>query len=358
MLPMETRYHLALLVALVFVGAGTGRAGDGSLRAPFAQRRPLAAQSLPFSGCPPVPAPQRDLEAVSFYTDASHAVIDQRLLQRNLEAVRPVRQYVREVARMADGHLLAAPNDTAFAACALRWLGTWGSAEALLGKVNQQGAYERVWTLAGLALAYLKIRDAAGLDAGQQQGVRDWLRKLALAIQPGYERPQRLDNWNNHSYWAGLAAAAAGVAVDDKHLFEWGLERYAAGVAQITADGTLPLEMARRQRALHYHLFALTPLVMLAELGQVNGRDLYELDHGALHRLVHRMLSGLGDPRGFERATGSPQLGIDRLPADDMGWMEPYYARFKAPELLPWLMRYRPIVSERLGGDLTLAFAP
>ncbi|MFK5047780.1 alginate lyase family protein, partial [Klebsiella pneumoniae] len=84
---------------------------------------------------------------------------------------------------------------------------------------------------------------------------------LAQAIAQIYNQPKRADNFNNHAYWAGLAVTAAGVAANDRDLFDWGIGKYHLGAGQVTAQGTLPLEMARRGKALHYHLFALTPLV-------------------------------------------------------------------------------------------------
>ena len=53
--------------------------------------------------------------------------------------------------------------------------------------------------------------------------------------------------------------------------------------------------MARGQRALHYHLFAIAPLVTMAELAQANGDDLYGYDHSRLKLLVSVSVSGLND---------------------------------------------------------------
>jgi poly(beta-D-mannuronate) lyase len=50
---------------------------------------------------------------------------------------------------------------------------------------------------------------------------------------------------------------------------------YRAGIAAIQSDGTLPLEMRRGHRALHYHLLAVSPLVYLAEFGEDNHLHLY-----------------------------------------------------------------------------------
>jgi poly(beta-D-mannuronate) lyase len=46
-------------------------------------------------------------------------------------------------------------------------------------------------------------------------------------------------------------------------------------VGEIQASGVLMREMARAGMALHYHLYALAPLIMIAELGEANGMDLY-----------------------------------------------------------------------------------
>jgi poly(beta-D-mannuronate) lyase len=173
---------------------------------------------------------------------------------------------------------------------------------------------------------------------------------------PAYERPSRTDNRNNHAYWAGLAVAAAGVATDDRALLEWGVDRYRRGVAEIAEDGALPLEMARRSRALHYHLFALAPLVMLAEIGEANGLPLYRERDGALHRLVGRVVAGLADPSGFAAAARADQE-TPRLAGESAGWIEPYAARFADPAVRRLAAAARPIRSPRLGGDLTLAFA-
>jgi poly(beta-D-mannuronate) lyase len=53
-------------------------------------------------------------------------------------------------------------------------------------------------------------------------------------------------------------------------------------VRQITPEGTLPPEMRRGQRALHYHLYAIAPLVYLAEFGENNGIALFAENNFAL----------------------------------------------------------------------------
>src|SRR5262249_36989713 len=154
----------------------------------------------------------------------------------------------------------------AYAALAVDRLAAWAAADALCGTVNHQGEYEREWTLGSLALAYSKVRGAPGLDPARVRAVDAWLARLAAAVQPFYEHPKLVTYSNNRAYWAGLAVAATGAAVGDRALFDWGLSRARIGLRQVTAEGFLPLEVERRALALHYHVFALAPLVMLAEL--------------------------------------------------------------------------------------------
>ena len=60
----------------------------------------------------------------------------------------------------------------------------------------------------------------------------------------------------------------------------------------------------RGQRALHYHLFALEPLVTMAELASANGDDLYAYSNSRLHLLVARTVAGLADNQFFVDKAG------------------------------------------------------
>ena len=142
---------------------------------------------------------------------------------------------------------------------------------------------------------------------------------------------------------AGFSIAAAGIAADDRQLFRWGMDSYKHGVSQIRDDGTLPLEMARGQRALHYHLYALAPLVFLAEFGEANGLELYAEHDYAIRRLVAVCVQGLQDPSFFQKRTGIPQVTTPGIQAGDIGWAQAWLRHFPDPEIAkllaqaPWL---------------------
>jgi poly(beta-D-mannuronate) lyase len=335
------------------------------LRSPFdvEARRGLVGVPLPEPRATPALelAPMRDLNGVSFYVDEHKSVIDPDLQEQNQAALRPLRAFVKEITRLADGWMVSRPADARFAALAMGALARWAAGGALLGAVNQQGAYEREWTLGSLALAYLKLREAPAIDAearAERATIDRWLCAVARAIEPPYERAGKTSSRNNHAYWTGLAVGAAGIACQDRALFDWGIARARIGIAQVGADGILPLELARERRALHYHVFALAPLVMLAELATANGVALHDENDHALRRLADRVIAGLADPSTFERLTGFPQEQVTTPPrATDLAWAEPWQARFPDARLAAWLAAARPVVDVRLGGDLTAAFA-
>jgi poly(beta-D-mannuronate) lyase len=164
---------------------------------------------------------------------------------------------------------------------------------------------------------------------------------------------------NNHRYWAGLSATAAGIATGDKQLTDWGIDSARIGLAQITPDGTLPLEVSRGKRARDYHIFAAQPLVATAELARGQGVDLYAENGGALTKLVNRVVDSLDDPSFFEKASGAKQErypGGDTVPANRIAWLEIHQSRFPSPMAEAVLEEKRPVASSGIGGDMTLLF--
>lgn len=317
-----------------------------------------AATPAPFV-CAAAPAVVRDIDAQSYYSDAAKSVVDPARYSANRAAVKPVAEFSRRIATLTDTWLRGGRDAVPAAHCAVRVLEHWARGEALLGRVTNQGGYERKWVLAGAALAWLRLADAPGIDPAAAARITHWFTQLAAAVRPHYERTdnQRTDARNNHAYWAGLAVAAGGVAAADRALIDWGIERARLGIAQIDANGALPLELARGSRALHYHLFAALPLVMSAELAAARGIDLYAEREGALHRLLARALDGVDDASWFVAQTGKPQNPSgNTISSGQLAWIEPYFARFPQHRRQHLLERYRPLAHRWLGGNLTLIY--
>lgn len=276
--------------------------------------------------CPAPPVAVRDLDIPRFYKDAKGTIVDKALLAQHDRALEPLKVFLAQVASNADKSIRRqSPKSQAEAAgCALAWLTAWARDGAWLGRMAQQQAeYQRKWDLAGIALAYLKVRPFATPE--DRSVIEPWLIKWADAARAFFDNPER--KRNNHWYWLGVGIAATAIATDSER--HWAIARGIMGDAarDITADGLLPMEMERGPRALYYHVFSAMPVVVLAELGAAKGEDWYALGGGAVHRLVTTTLAGLKDPSAFQTATGVEQ---EDDPNTRAGWLQLYAARFPA----------------------------
>lgn len=320
------------------------------------ERRPLAWTKLALAGsllaiagggahaqaCPLPPAAIRDLDMARPYSDVVGSVASAELQARHADEAAPLKDYLTHVTRDADR--AAAERDSTAAQCALAWLDAWARGGALLGDMrSKQAEYERKWDTGGFAIAYLKVRGAASQQ--QRVAIEPWLKSLAAASRrffddPGHKR-------NNHWYWLGLGLGAVGSATGDDELWSAAHAIYRDALADVAADGTLPLELARGTRALHYNAFALMPLVTLAELAAVRGEDWWGERGGALHRLVALTLAGLDDPATFDRRAGLLQ---ERPVNAHAGWIALYAARF--PDRVPARLPASKPSHRWLGGDV------
>jgi poly(beta-D-mannuronate) lyase len=346
------------LVVWVVSAGGVSRAAE-PLRPPFDvnQRRAFFGTRVDFSLCPSPPSPVRDLTFSGFYADAASSVVDPAAKKAYDHATHLISQYESKLADMSDLYVRADPSQAQIAPCVLDWLHSWAREEAMLGRATEQGRYVRKWGLAPIAASYLKVRTELSLDAKKKGVVEGWIARWASVVKTDYSTgTQRASRQNNHLYWAAWSVILGGIALNDPALYEWARERYLFAMRQIQPDGTLPLELARKSKALHYHVFSTAPLVLVGETLAQNGSDPFSWGDAALHRLVKRTLAGLDDPTYFERLAAAKQDWIGELKGFDFAWMEPYYARFRDATLEKWLQCFRPMKNRRLGGDMTLLF--
>lgn len=304
---------------------------------------PLAS-ALP--ACPAPPAAVRDLDIPRYYDDAAGTRVDPQLKAANEAAVAPLVLFLREVTTQADAAVRSAKPDKreASARCAIGWLETWARGDAWLGRVNQQGEYQRKWDLAGASLAYVKVKTYATTE--QQRAIEMWLSKVGVASRRFFDAPGR--KRNNHWYWLGLSLAGVALATSDERAWAEARRIAADAARDIGGDGSLPMELERGERALHYHAFALMPLVVLAEIAAARGEDFYALGEGALHRLADFVLRGLADPSAVERMTGKRQAVSPSSPG--AGWLPLYARRF--PGRVPAASPAMKPGDRRLGGDV------
>ncbi len=278
------------------------------LRSPWDAAR-ITPTDAPYN-CPAPPAFARTINVEGYYTDKQYSVIDpQKLAAFNAASEGPTHlgQYATSA---ADAWL--SKGSRAAAACVYSLLDAAAKADAWDGKMPQpNGVYLQNWMLGGTAIAYLKVRNSHTGTADQDADIQKWFRLVAARVREYFDmqrtRPGS-DAYNNHMYWAGLAVAAQGIAGNDVNAFLWGMNTYYLGVNAIQPDGSLTAEMNRAGMAEHYQLYALGPLVMLAELAAANGLDLYAVNNGAIHRLVKFSVAGQARSGSIiEKRTGVPQ---------------------------------------------------
>ena len=286
--------------------------------------------------CEPPPPAVIDIDANSYYTDSHHSVIDPALKARNEAATKPLNDYLNVVARSASAWQQRHKDGDA--RCALDWLSAWAGQNAMLGKMSsQQSYYTRKWTLAGLALSYARVQQAATPE--QRKRIEDWLLALANATIEHSDAHKGVRN--NHYYWEGLAVTATGAVTHNQRCLDWGRKVFDHAMSQVEADGSLPLEVARAKRALNYHLFAAAPLVMIASI--------LDIQAAPLDRLVAFSMSNVADPSTLEKMTGFEQ----ERPGGAPGWIAIYLrhgGKLAAPVNIPdknW--------DARMGGDRNLA---
>jgi poly(beta-D-mannuronate) lyase len=328
---------------LVFTLLTLAAANAERLHSPWGDHK-IVTSNAPYK-CPDAPEFATTSDAEGYYSDSHYSVIDpvkKAAYDKASEASTHLGQYVGAA---ADAYLANASRPAA--ACVYSLLDAAAKANAWAGKMpHGQDVYNQNWMLSAASISYLKVRNSSAGSPKQDAEIQAWLHRVAERVQSYFDESKghpKSDAYNNHIYWAGLSLAAEGIAGNDRTAFLWGIATYYQGAKAIQPDGSLKAEMDRASRALHYQLYALGPLVMLAELGEANGLDLYGVDHGAIHRLVHFNLAALEDPAIIANRTGVKQDFSPPPSGLEIGWALPYVKRFPDPQLsamiakAPWV---------------------
>jgi poly(beta-D-mannuronate) lyase len=294
----------------------------------------VSPSDAPYS-CPAPPVFSKTLKLEGSYIDKKMSVIDPKKEAEFQQAAAGPTHLGQYAGLAADAW--QSMGSHAAAACAYSLLAAAAQADAWTDKMpTNNSVYMQNWMLSGTAMAYLKVRNSGAGTAEQDVQIQQWFRQLAGRVREyfdeGRKRPGS-DSWNNHRYWAGLSVAAAGIANNDADAYLWGLSSYEMGIHAMQPDGSLLAEMGRGQRALHYQLYALGPLIMLAELGEANGIDLYAERNGAIHRLVKFDVAAMKDPSLLEKRAEAKQDAGPPYAGLEIGWAVPYVQRFPNGDL-------------------------
>jgi poly(beta-D-mannuronate) lyase len=331
----NTSRHALFLILLATTVPIFAASPAQTLRSPW-DGKPVTKTDAPYS-CPAIVHIAPDLITDGFYRldDPTHSIIDPVRQEAYRKSSEGVKNIGLAIVKAADDYRTTGSRQAA--QCAMTQILTLTQDHSLTGKMSSgQAYYVQGWVVGAIAISYLKIRETGIATPQQTEDIGKWMQSVGgqtIAYYDAHKKASHSDGQNNHLYWAGVEIAAIGVAANNRKNFDWAMATYDNGVNQIQPDGSLPLEMARGSKALHYHLYAIAPLVLLAEFGESNHLDLYAHANGAIHRLVNFSIAGLQDPTPFTKATGVEQEVPKKINGDQIGWAPPYAQRFPDPAL-------------------------
>lgn len=303
--------------------------------------------------CPAIVHLSADLTTNGFYSDSKSSIIDPEKWKAYAASSGPYKELGNRIVAAADAYRTTGSRDAV--KCALSQMEAATKDGVLTGRMSSnQAYYVQGWVIGAISISYLKVRNSGLITHGQERTILNWIQKVVSQSQNYFDQHSKAghgDAQNNHLYWAGVEVAAAGIAANDRQLFDWAMGTYHAGISQIQPDGSLPQEMRRGQRALHYHLYALAPLVYLAEFGEDNGLHSYAERDYAIKKLAALCIAGLGDNSFFVKTTGIAQdTPNGPLAAEQISWLKIYSARFPDPRLTKLLEQTQSLSYMYLGG--------
>ena len=309
--------------------------------------------------CKHPPKPMKDLLFESMYDKASKnaSIVDPEAYARYKAKTKPVRDLEQGLATTANQYMKSWPPRPEIAACVMSWIAIWADARGMLGESNKTGEFIRKWILASISMAYIQVRDDPYIPPDVDEKAQAWIRDIAVQVMDDFSKNPNINSRNNnHMYWAAWGVMAAGLALDDMEMFDWGLYEAKVGIEAIEENGTLPLELARGPKAFTYHHFAAIPLFMMAKTAHVNGVDLFERNNEGLKRLAHLILNNMDNQHTFEALTGEKQNMHRAITSSNLVWLEIYHKHYDDSDTERWLKTFRPLKHSRVGGDATLLY--
>jgi poly(beta-D-mannuronate) lyase len=255
-----------------------------------------AAQGMD-AACPSF-APVGRVEGITWYTDKAGSVADAAAQHRNDELQSPIRKMLGYLETTLDASDGKSPTTD----CAFKIVQQWAGERALLDPpISTQARIERNRFVIALNVIALKLRE---LDYPLGSMVLSWLKDLNDAVITYFEKGT---NRANLYTWSGVAEASFALLSGDRRAAVYEKEVWRDSITEITADGFLRGELTRAHRALIYHQYAFSALLMLRQMRLALGDSESAGDRAALQRLADRISWSLCDPRQMMAASGATQ---------------------------------------------------
>lgn len=248
--------------------------------------------------CPRI-LPLARIEGINIYSDAKGSLPDQKAQQHNAEKRAELTAFLKLLHDVYDKRQ-AAGNTT----CANDIVARWASDRALLlPPVSASARIERV--LAAVAINSMLIKRARAGDRPTERELQ-WVRDLTDAVGRDYNRNALAGTpffRNNVYFWSMAAHGLHAVLTRDRRFVDVSNTGWRDALATIDAEGFLATELQRGRRAIVYHQFAYSALLILRETRYALGLPVTAADLGTMGRLANAIGKALcGDGRMLARA--------------------------------------------------------
>lgn len=234
-------------------------------------------------------------------------------------------QYLSELTKITD----EVGTDPRKASCAANMIYTWAHAGAMTslgGSSASQAEKDRMWTFAGISTAYLINSEVqvAAKRMNKEASILRWMRNIARSSQSKINEYIAEDatpkghgySTVNTQFWRAYSILPAAILLEDASLLNTSrlvFDTALRNIAEVSADGKsipedekglLPRELARTERALNYHNFAMLPIVSMASLSRSFGCDFMnsEWSERQVARALGKGIEGIYSPAIFTKA--------------------------------------------------------
>ncbi len=287
------------------------------------------------------------------------------------QSMQPANDYLYRLSTITDAYMQTPSGQGPVAQCALNWLHAWATRNILTelasAHLTPEGDYQRALINSGLLMKYAIIQKDPSLDPVKKAKVESWLKIVTTRVHDySYVRQTHVGGVSLLLYWMGLNDLVGGLIFNNQTWVNRGVQIYSLGLNQIRADGLLQSDFNNSSTDFNKFIYALRPLVMMAEVGELYGLDLYKRNNSRLALSVTKAGQYFNNFSSFpgyaDEVANSKPAFFYTTGSNQLDWMEIYYSRFATASLKNPLTQARLSNSGKIknsretSGNMTIAF--
>lgn len=204
--------------------------------------------------------------------------------------------------------------------CILGQSTLWADKRAMLSGLedntplgHRQAVLEILWTGIAFTNAYAIADQIAPVEPAIKARTDPWFEALKETIvteftpRPRDKKDQWLDAHANHWLWAGASVGSIAIILQDRAAFDWSMNILQTALDEAPEDGSLPRELKRGQRSLHYQNFAMAAISTMVAMADRNGVSLNAEQEAKLKAMAIFSADAYENPAAIEEMTGKKQ---------------------------------------------------